>query len=721
MADKKVEIDILINTANAANKISDIKESIEDLTDATKEFGKGSVEFEKLNKKAKELSDKLEGIGPAAKKGEAGLDGISTGFKGIGTAMKAAGIGLIIGLFATLKEILEKQQPVLDAVDTAFTAIGLVITAVSDALTSAFAATSEANGGFDATGKVINGLITLSLLPFKLIIQGIKAAVVGAQLVWEKSFFGNGDPIVIAELEKKLGEIKDDVVEIGKGALAAGKDIATNIVEAAGEVTSLVTAVVDNISKIDGAAILATAKRTTELKNQAQIAAAVNAGLVEVYDRLAEKQRQIRDNETISISDRIKANDELGGVLEKQQALMLKNADLSIAAAAAEFNANKTIENQVKLITSRNEKAGVLAQIEGLRSEQIVNRIGLEKELTAVTQAGIDGSVERAKAQRDFDAEQILNDGAKLQRQKENLVLEAEAELTRLENIKQLTKEGTQARIDADNAYLLAKQDFANKEKEIDAAILLEKTEVKNANDIINAEIKVATDATDIQAKIDLLTIQRDIDLQNAQLTSDEKIKIEQEYSEKVRQLRLAEASQNLKIGQDSATALQGLSDTVFAIKSANTKKGSKEEEANARKQFKVNKALAIAGAIMSSAQAAIASMVPAPLVTPVGIAAFAATIATGLASVAKIAGTQFTSTSAGAIAVPDVKSASAPSGDAPTPPANRPDNNIPELNKIGRDTNTNQSNQPQKVYVVASDISSSQNQQAVLDRRSSF
>ena len=56
--------------------------------------------------------------------------------------------------------------------------------------------------------------------------------------------------------------------------------------------------------------------------------------MIEQYDRQAERLRQIRDDESVSIEERIEANERLGEVLNEQEIAMLKNADLVIASAA---------------------------------------------------------------------------------------------------------------------------------------------------------------------------------------------------------------------------------------------------------------------------------------------------------------------------------------------------------------------------------------------------
>ena len=59
--------------------------------------------------------------------------------------------------------------------------------------------------------------------------------------------------------------------------------------------------------------------------------------MVEKYDRQAEQLRQIRDDESKSIEDRIKANEELALVLDEQEKAMKENAAIAVASAAAEL------------------------------------------------------------------------------------------------------------------------------------------------------------------------------------------------------------------------------------------------------------------------------------------------------------------------------------------------------------------------------------------------
>ena len=95
-------------------------------------------------------------------------------------------------------------------------------------------------------------------------------------------------------------------------------------------------------------------------------------------------------------------------------------------------------------------------------SEQDSNRNALLKEKLELEQTNIDATAERAKAERDFQAEQIEGEFLRIQKQMENAEIEKAIEIERLENKKALYKEGTQAFADADND-LKAYQEEANR------------------------------------------------------------------------------------------------------------------------------------------------------------------------------------------------------------------------------------------------------------------
>lgn len=154
---------------------------------------------------------------------------------------------------------------------------------------------------------------------------------------------------------------------------------------------------------------------------------------------------------------------------------------------------------------------------------------------------------------------------------------------------------------------------------------------------------------------------------------SDAAVKLKEEEEKKKRDAQLQTANNALTIAEDSTKAIQAVGDIAFQAKMAKVKKGSKEEEELAKKQFKFNKALQLAGAIVDAGKAITASLAASPLVigvapNPVGIANLVATAAISAANIAKIAATQFTSTASGGGQQSSIPNASSTSTTNATP-----------------------------------------------------
>jgi len=308
---------------------------------------KAADALKEVTKEVDELADSVEDVGKEAQESvdsttklKKGLKGVGTAVKGVGTALKAAGIGLIIALFAKLAEILGRNQKVLDIFTTAMTVVELVFKDLFNFVINNFMPAMEAMQKFFndfSWESFTNGISnTFNWL-------GRLARMAGAVL--------SGDfataAIIGAELFGGLAET------VEKGALAFA-DYFVNVKRVAVEMT--------------------------ELNKQALLAESINRGLIEQYDRQAEQLRQIRDDDMRLIEDRIEANKRLGEVLNEQEKLMLGNAELTIQAARNQLALNNNIENQIALQDALNEKAGIQAQIEGFRSEQLVNQNSLLRE-----------------------------------------------------------------------------------------------------------------------------------------------------------------------------------------------------------------------------------------------------------------------------------------------------------------------------------------------------
>jgi hypothetical protein len=226
-------------------------------------------------------------------------------------------------------------------------------------------------------------------------------------------------------------------------------DIMTGVNNTAEKVGKIVDSVVAYTTNT-----LSAADAQTKLQNTAKLSAAQLQGLVEQYDRLAEQQRQIRDDETQSIDVRIAANNKLGEVLKEQQRAMIALANQKIAAAQNDLNLNKgNIDLQVALTQAINERKAVLAQVTGLESEQKVNAVALAKEQFEMNVALAESDNEILLNRKKALADLIDDEYQKLQAQKAIRDEERKIELERLQTNINNTNVGTQARIDAQIAY----------------------------------------------------------------------------------------------------------------------------------------------------------------------------------------------------------------------------------------------------------------------------
>ena len=156
------------------------------------------------------------------------------------------------------------------------------------------------------------------------------------------------------------------------------------------------------------------AQANVQLEKTARLAEAANQGLIEKYDRQAEQLRQTRDDESKSFEERIKANQELGKLLDEQEKSMMANANARVKQAEAELAKNKNnIDLQIAYQEALNEQAGIEAQITGFRSEQQTNtnsllreQKDLQNELALIGKS--EREIERLELQQDYDAKKLL-------------------------------------------------------------------------------------------------------------------------------------------------------------------------------------------------------------------------------------------------------------------------------------------------------------------------
>ena len=332
--------------------------------------------LDKAKKSTKELAD-------STKDADKGFGRVGKAVRGIGTALKAAGIGIVVGLFIKLMDVFRQNQKVVDTFNTAMQFLNIA---------------------FNDLFKFLEGNIGTVVGYFKSIFE---------DPVQSLKNFGNA---IVDNVIERFNSLMDVFGHLGdafmkffardfEGALSslkeAGKesvDVMTGVDDSVDKITETVTKGTKAIKEY-AKDTLEAAENLVELNKNAEIAAALNQQIIEQKDREAEIQRQIRDDETRLMEDRMAASLQLKTILDEQEKAMLANAEAVTKAAQAQFDLTKRDEDYLALIQAKTEEAGVLAQIEGFRSEQKSQDIALTKEQSETLKEQKQVALDNAQAQ----------------------------------------------------------------------------------------------------------------------------------------------------------------------------------------------------------------------------------------------------------------------------------------------------------------------------------
>jgi len=310
----------------------------------------------------------VQGVGEASKQTAKATGGIREGLKGVGVALKAAGIGLALKAFEMLSEVFMKNQKTADFFNTTFEVVSIAINDFVNFVFNNFG--TVADFFKDVFENPVENLKALGNAIKDNLIERFNSAIEVAGLL------GNTISLLVAgkfkEAAVTIKEAGKEMVDVVTGV----DDSTTKIAETFNEVTE---AVVDYTKET-----INSAKANVELQKQAELSQVKIQGIIESYDRQAEKLRQVRDDENQTFEDRIKANEELGIILEEQAKQMLALQQIQVKAAQIEYDKLKNQENLIALTEAQNELLAIEAQITGFQSEQLTNQVSLQRELQDV-------------------------------------------------------------------------------------------------------------------------------------------------------------------------------------------------------------------------------------------------------------------------------------------------------------------------------------------------
>jgi hypothetical protein len=229
------------------------------------------------------------------------------------------------------------------------------------------------------------------------------------------------------------------------------------------------------------------------------------------YQKDAEKLRQIRDDESKTTAERIKANDDLGKSLQKQLDEELKIAQLALKLAnlriAQEGKTKEALDGQAAAMT---EIADIQERITGQESEQLVNRNSLLKEAAdkqreaaekaeEIAQKRIDDAISQQEAELSLLQERNRFNEDELKKQEIIAAKELEILKTKLKNKKISQTEFDTAELAIQNNLIEAKKTADEKaaaeklslaKAELDLFLATEKSKLDGSKELTNELIK---------------------------------------------------------------------------------------------------------------------------------------------------------------------------------------------------------------------------------------
>jgi hypothetical protein len=190
------------------------------------------------------------------------------------------------------------------------------------------------------------------------------------------------------------------------------------------------------------------------------------------FQKQAEKLRQIRDDDTKSIPERIKANEELGDVLKEQlkQELLIAEQAVEVARlrVLAEGETKGVLDAQAEALT---QVADIQERITGQESEQLVNRVSLQREARDQAKA----AAEEAKKIADQGIKQqeeelelfIQQQGLKAKGLKEQLEIQREISKQEIEILKANLENRNITQLEFDSELLRIKNELLQQQAEL--------------------------------------------------------------------------------------------------------------------------------------------------------------------------------------------------------------------------------------------------------------
>ena len=637
---------------------------------------KVTVDSSEAQKETEKLTGGVEKAGKAAQTAEKNAKKATGAFATIGNALKSLGIiSLVVKGFEFLQGVISKNQKIVDALAIGTEFLSRVLTDFVNFVVNNFGKVVDLFADvFENPQKYIKELGNLLK---ENLLERIRSLIDAFGFLGEiiKNVF-TGEFDKAAEAAKNFGKEVLDTLTGVDDVFDKTKEVVKNAANAIGD-----------YAKTTLDASIATVK----LRNEAKLAESQAELLAAKYKRQAEEQRQIRDDETRSLTERIAANEKLGEILEKQLAAEELAAQKRVASAANDLALNKgNIDLQVAYNQALAQLEAKREEITGVRSEQLVNGIALQKELNelAITAAAAENKL--ALDQRKYNADLIKDEKEKLNVKREIAVDEAAIELKRLEDNVKAANEGTTARLQAEIEYKNKKQAIANEITTIDEQIA--KLAYDRELERIALQLKAADELkTQTEREFDIKRQAYDAEQVLLDDALAKNLISQKEYTDKTNELSKARVQIDKEEKQAYIDAARAVAETLTNVSQL------------VGEQTAAGKALAIASATIlaiTSAMEAYKRGLEIPVVGMVlGPLNAAIAAAAGIANIRKIAAVKVPGASGGG-SVPNINTGSAPI---------QPQAALPTVTQLDNQTINRMGSAANRAYVIESDISNNQ------------
>ena len=392
--------------------------------------------LKELNKRVEYLEGQLQDTNKGVKSLGESSKGLGKGISAIGGSLKAIGIGIFIAAFDQLKEVFTGNQKVMDIFNTALNALKIlfndfaeaILPPVSNLLNKIFSDPVQSIKDF---GSAIQDYV---LNYFDQLFSAVGHLGKAFADLFTGDFAG-----ALEEVKLAGADVVDAIVGVEEGGIEAIKNVAQTAFDY----------VKDLPSKIQEA--VSAGKALVELEKAAQLAAVERQKIQLEYQRREEQLRQLRDDDTKSIEERVKANADLLALLEEQADKEREQMQIQVAFARAEYEKSKTTENLVALRQAELEIIDLSERLEGQRSEALSNQNALLREQLDLVKSQRDAALDIYQIKEEAGLILIENEYKRAQKQMEIDQAVYESKVALLESEAGLYAEGTQARIDAEN------------------------------------------------------------------------------------------------------------------------------------------------------------------------------------------------------------------------------------------------------------------------------